>query len=81
MTQAQKLKDLASDHEGERTQSLWHHEEMGHLMVSRIPVGDGWETMIFPSDDEGNVTDWLELYSSCEYETHDQSIGHYCNQF
>mgnify|MGYP005819011089 CR=1 FL=1 len=33
-----------------------------------------WETMIFPADKDGNVTDWSGLYCSREYEELDYSI-------
>ena len=77
----QKIMDLRDDGSGERTQSLWLDKEMGHLVVSQIPYGKGWETMIFQADAKGNVIDWLEVYCSREYETHAQSIGHLCNKF
>ena len=77
----QKIMDLGDDGSGERTQSLWLDKERGHLVVSQIPYDKGWETMIFQADDKGNVTDWIEVYCSREYETHAQSIGHFCNKF
>ena len=77
----EKIMDLGTDGIGERTQSLWHNDSIGHLVVSRVPYKKGWETMIFKSDAQGNVTEWIEVYCSREYETHAQSIGHFCNKF
>ena len=53
---AQKIMDLRDDGVGEHTQSLWLDNEIGHLVVSRIPYDKGWETMIFKSELRPNLT-------------------------
>ena len=43
-----------------------------YYLVSRVELPgayDEWETMIFPADDKGEVTSWLEEYSYRGYES------------
>ena len=74
-----KVRDLAGNAEHSHTKSLWHSKKTGHLVVSRVIAMDhgGWETMIFPSDSKGNVTDYLELYVHRGYESHEESVENF----
>tara|TARA_R100001015_G_C4627764_1_gene187481 strand:+ start:721 stop:990 length:270 start_codon:yes stop_codon:yes gene_type:complete len=43
-----------------------------YFLVSRVVLpgtSNDWETMIFPSNSEGKVTDWLEEYVNNGYES------------
>ena len=42
-----------------------------YYLVSRVltPVTYQWETMIFPADQDGEVTDWLQEYAYRGYES------------
>ena len=77
MNQAKQLKVVHEDQEANRSQTLWKTKENEYFVVSRVPYDGGWETMIFPSDKQGKISDYLELYCSREYETHRESVIKY----
>lgn len=51
---------------------------VGGVWVSTIHTADhGWETMAFPVDEEGTVTDWGEVYCD-RYRDEDEALeGHF----
>jgi hypothetical protein len=51
----------------------------GHFLVSTVELGgwgQGYETMVFRSDTDGEVSDWMDL--ACDrYDTHEEALrGH-----
>lgn len=42
--------------------TLWVNDKDEHFIVSTIDTAFGQETMIFNSDNEGNVTDYQDLF-------------------
>ncbi len=71
-TEPQKLKNL-----NDGSKSLWKLPDGQHVVVSRIPLFDHWETMIFSSNNKGEVEDYTDLYCSRNYEDHEDSIKNY----
>jgi hypothetical protein len=68
------------------TQELWAMpKDVGpdnYVVVSRVIAKDhqGWETMIFPSDSEGNISSYMDLYVTLDYESTQHSIQTYVNK-
>ena len=71
-TEPQKLKNL-----NDGSKSLWKLPDGQHVVVSRIPLFDHWETMIFHSNETGKVDNFRDLYCTHNYETHEDSIKNY----
>jgi hypothetical protein len=57
--------------------NLYQLEDDSYVMVSRADTPDrGDETMIFPANADGEVTDWEDLYAGYG-ESHNEALSNY----
>ena len=63
--------------------STWKDEEITtrYFVASRVIAHDhgDWETMIFPANEEGEITDYLDLWSTRGYEEIGQTVLNWTN--